>query len=46
MRRKRQIIEAMLEDLYDLHEQMIEAALEYSDYSESKIVINYIMEKK
>ena len=46
MNRKRQIIEAMLAELYEMHEEMIEAALEQSDLSDAKTVIDFIMEKQ
>lgn len=45
MNRKRQIINHMLAELHEMHEQMIEEALAYSDCLEAKIVIQYIMEK-
>ena len=43
--RKRQIVNAMLETLYELHEEMIEQALQASDWNEAKEVIKYIQEK-
>jgi hypothetical protein len=46
MNRKRQIIEAMLAELYEIQEEMIEAALEQSDLSDAKTVIDFIMEKQ
>ena len=46
LNRKRQIIEAVLIELYEMHEEMIEAALKQSDLSEAKTVIDFIMEKQ
>jgi hypothetical protein len=45
LNRKRQIINATLEELHTLHEQMIEAALERSDWNEAIDIIRYIQEK-
>ena len=44
--RKRQIVDSMLAELYEMHEKVLEDALSYSDYSESKAILEYIMEKK
>ncbi len=44
--RKRQIINAMIEELYAMHEQMIEAALEKSEWNEAIQVIQMIQDKK
>ena len=40
--RKRQIINAMLAELHEMHAEMIEQALEYSDLEEAKTLINHI----
>ena len=40
--RKRQIIDAMLEELHDMHAEMIEQAMEYSDFEEARKVIAHI----
>lgn len=45
LNRKRQIIEAVLIELYEAHEAMIEAAVEQSDLIEANTVIDYIKEK-
>lgn len=42
MSRKRQIINAMLEDLHDQHAEMIESAMAYSDMEEARRVIDYV----
>lgn len=42
--RKRQVINAMLEDLHNAYFDMIEQALEVSDFRESQEIINYIKE--
>ena len=43
---KRVAIDLHLAYLHNIHEQMIEEALEKSDYSEARAVIQNIMEKK
>ena len=40
--RKRQIIDAMLEELHEQHAQMIEDAMSYSDMEEARRVIDYV----
>lgn len=45
MNRKRQIINHMLAELYEMHEQMIEEALAHSNCQDAKTVIQYIMQK-
>jgi hypothetical protein len=40
--RKRQIIDAMLEELHDMHAEMIEQAMAYSDFAEARRVIAHI----
>ena len=40
--RKRQIIDAMLEELHEQHAQMIEDAMAYSDMEEARRVIDYV----
>lgn len=40
--RKRQIVNALLEELYELHFNYIEEALQQSDFAEAKQIINYI----
>lgn len=46
MNRKRQImVNELLADLQEMYEEMVEAALEYSDLREAKEVIAYIMQK-
>lgn len=45
MNRKRQIIDAMLEDLHAQHEDMLEQALQYSDMQEARDVIAWIKGK-
>ena len=42
LNRKRQIINAMLAELHEMHAEMIEQALEYSDLEEAKTLINHI----
>lgn len=43
--RKRQLIDRQLEMLHETHMQMIEDALAYSDMSQAKEVIQWIMVK-
>jgi len=45
MNRKRQVIDAMLEELYAQHEQMIEQALAQSNMQQARDVIKWIQEK-
>lgn len=45
MNRKRDILEHLINDLYDQYWECIEAALEMSDMQESQDVIDYIREK-
>lgn len=45
MNRKRQIIDAMLEDLHAQHELMIEQALAQSNMQQAQEVINWIKGK-
>jgi hypothetical protein len=45
MNRKRQILDHLINDLYDQYWEMIELAVESSDMEESKEVINYIKMK-
>lgn len=40
--RKRQIIDAMLEELHEQHAQMIEDAVSCSDMEEARRVIDYV----
>ena len=42
LNRKRQIIDAMLEELHELHAQMIEDALARSDFEQANIIINHV----
>ena len=42
MNRKRQIIDAMVNDLHEQYFDMIEQAVEYSDLRQAKEVIDYI----
>lgn len=42
LNRKRQIVNAMLEELHELHAHMIEEALARSDFEEARIVINHV----
>lgn len=42
MNRKRQIIDAMVNDLHEQYFDMIEQALEYSDQQQAREVIDYI----
>jgi len=45
MNRKRQILDHLLNDLYDQYWEMIELAVESSDMQEARDVIDYIREK-
>jgi hypothetical protein len=45
MNRKRQILDHLINDLYDQYWEMIELAVESSDMQESRDVIDYIREK-
>jgi hypothetical protein len=45
MNRKRQILDHLINDLYDQYWEMIELAVESSDMQESKDVIDYIKSK-
>lgn len=45
MNRKRQVIDAMLEELHAQHEQMIEQALAQSNMQQARDVIKWIQEK-
>lgn len=45
MSRKRQIIDAQLDELHTMQLDMIDQAVEYSDLRESKEVIDWIKEK-
>jgi hypothetical protein len=45
MNRKRQILDHLINDLYDQYWEMIELAVESSDMQESKDVIDYIKYK-
>jgi hypothetical protein len=45
MNRKRQILDHLINDLYDQYWEMIELAVEASDMEESKEVIDYIKSK-
>jgi hypothetical protein len=45
MNRKRQILDHLINDLYDQYWEMIELAVESSDMEESKEVIDYIKSK-
>ena len=45
LNRKRQIIDAMMEDLHEQFFNYVEEALAYSDMRESKEIIAYIMAK-
>jgi len=40
--RKRQIVDAMLEDLHEQYFAMIEQALEYSDMQQARDIIKYV----
>lgn len=44
--RKRQIIDAMMNDLYEQQLAFIDAAVDQSDLSESKALISWIMQKQ
>jgi hypothetical protein len=45
MNRKRQILDHLINDLYEQYWEVIELAVECSDMQESKDVIDYIREK-
>ena len=45
MNRKRQILDHLINDLYDQYWEMIELAVECSDMQESKEVLDYIKMK-
>lgn len=45
MNRKRQIIDATLNELHNMQLDMIDQAVEYSDLQEAHDVINWIKEK-
>jgi hypothetical protein len=42
LNRKRQIVDAMLEDLHEQYFAMIERALEHSDMQQARDVIEYV----